>query len=128
ETAVLRYTDGERKSSALVWQAYMRWRTRQHPPQPERCDNPACRFHIEPLIWNGKPFKPILDHANGVNTDNRAKNLRLLCPMCDSQVSTRGGANKGRVVTSSGGFGIRNAHGGIDYTMPVNAATLVIEV
>lgn len=127
EASVLRYSDGKRKSPTIVRRMYMRWRARQVPPLPERCDNPACRFHTEPLVWNGQPFKPILDHHNGVNTDNRSKNLRLLCPICDSQLSTRGGANKGRVIKSSGGFRIRNARSGIDYTMPVEPAIAVFE-
>jgi len=39
-------------------------------------------------IWRGKPLNLILDHANGVNNDNRLKNLRFLCPNCDSQQPT----------------------------------------
>jgi hypothetical protein len=127
ESAVLRYSDGKRKSSTIVRRMYMRWRARQDPPLPERCDNSGCRFHTDPLVWNGRPFNPILDHENGVNTDNRAKNLRLLCPLCDSQLSTRGGANKGRVIKSPGGFGIRHQPGGIHYTMPVEPAIIVLE-
>ena len=64
---------------------------------PERCDNPSCHFHSNPLIWNGEKFKPILDHIDGNRFDNRPKNLRYLCPNCDSQLPTRGGANRGRV-------------------------------
>ena len=81
---------------------YAEWRRQEG--LPDRCDNPECRFHNEPLIWNGEPFKPILDHVNGNNLDNQAKNLRYLCPNCDSQLDTRGGANKGRVknVTQGG--------------------------
>ena len=64
---------------------------------PERCDNPSCHFHSNPLIWNGKKFKPILDHIDGNRFDNRPKNLRYLCPNCDSQLPTRGGGNRDRV-------------------------------
>jgi HNH endonuclease len=61
------------------------------------CQVLNCRFHTEPLVWNNKPLKLILDHRNGNNSDNRPKNLRLLCRHCDSQLDTRGGGNKGRV-------------------------------
>lgn len=127
ESAMLRYTDGKRKNSSALRKIYLGLRARQLPPIPERCDIKTCRYHTELLIWNGRPFKLILDHENGVNTDNRAKNLRLLCPLCNSQQSTHGGGNKGRVIKSAGGFGIRNAGGGISYTMPVESASMVAE-
>ena len=38
--------------------------------------------------WNGYPISLQLDHINGVNTDNRLKNLRILCPNCHSQTET----------------------------------------
>lgn len=38
--------------------------------------------------WNGQPLVFALDHINGNNRDNRLKNLRLLCPNCDSQQPT----------------------------------------
>ena len=108
-----------------VWRStvrrhYMRWRQEQEPPLPERCDNPDYWFHTHPLIWNGKPLKPILDHYNGNNTDNRTKNLRLLCPNCDSQnTDTRGGANKGRIEKTEDGFAIVARDGKRHHTLPV---------
>lgn len=50
------------------------------------CGNDGC--------WNGKKLVLVLDHINGVKTDNRIENLRLLCPNCDSQTDTFKGKNK----------------------------------
>lgn len=38
--------------------------------------------------WNNKPINLILDHINGINHDHKLQNLRLVCPMCDTQLST----------------------------------------
>lgn len=38
--------------------------------------------------WLGKPMPLILDHINGINNDNRLKNLRFVCSNCDSQLDT----------------------------------------
>lgn len=53
------------------------------------CSECAC-----PPTWNGKELALQLDHINGVNTDNRLQNLRLLCPNCHSQTDTFAGRNK----------------------------------
>jgi len=122
---VLRYQEKE-TPRATVRKYYLLWRRQQVPPIPERCDNPECHFYSNPLIWNNKPFKPILDHVNGNNSDNRVKNLRFLCPNCDSQLDTRGGGNKGRIEKSSGGFAIVREDGKKDYILP--AETLCISI
>lgn len=44
--------------------------------------------------WQGKKLILVLDHINGVRNDNRRKNLRLLCPNCNSQTKTFAGRNK----------------------------------
>jgi len=44
--------------------------------------------------WNGKDLIMILDHINGVYNDNRIKNLRLICPNCNSQTETFAGRNQ----------------------------------
>ena len=49
--------------------------------------------HIGPE-WNNKPMTLQLDHINGERTDNRLKNLRILCPNCHSQTPTHSGKNK----------------------------------
>ncbi len=44
--------------------------------------------------WNGKPTPLELDHINGINTDNRIENIRLICPNCHAQTPTYRGKNK----------------------------------
>ena len=118
---VLRY-DGTRRSQATVHRHYLEWRASQAPPLPFRCDNQECTFHNRALIWNNEPISLILDHINGVHGDNRPKNLRLLCPNCNSQLPTHAGGNKGRVGQSSGGFSIKGKDGKRHYTLPVENA------
>lgn len=65
----LRYHGGARNNSVAKAQ-YLAWRRIQDPPLPERCDNFDCRYFSEPLIWNNAALPLILEHTNGVNTDN----------------------------------------------------------
>ena len=46
------------------------------------------------LTWNDKPIPLELDHINGVNTDNRLENLRIICPNCHAQTPHYRGKNK----------------------------------
>ena len=38
--------------------------------------------------WQGRPLPLALDHINGVHTDNRLENLRILCPNCHALTDT----------------------------------------
>ena len=72
------------------------------------------------MVWLGGPLPLILEHKNGVNSDNRVTNLRLLCQNCDAQNSaTRAGANRGRVEKSSGGFCLVSRDGARAYVLPI---------
>lgn len=123
----LRYHGGKRNNTAAKVQ-YIKWRSAQQPPLSLRCDNPLCRFHTEPLTWNGRTLPVILEHSNGVNTDNRPENLRLLCPNCDAQnTSTRGGANAGRVLKSEGGFALVDKQGRKHYFLPAEPGEFNLE-
>jgi HNH endonuclease len=86
-------------SQGTVRRYYMEWRRTQD--LPTRCDEQRCPYFTAPLTWNGQAFSLVLDHRNGNRRDNRTDNLRLLCPMCDSQLPTRGGKNKGRIQNTS---------------------------
>ncbi|WP_405509180.1 HNH endonuclease [Streptomyces cyaneofuscatus] len=57
----------------------------------EACD--ACG--TEP-VWRGSPITLEIDHINGDWSDDRAENLRLLCPNCHAVTTTwcRGGARR----------------------------------
>jgi hypothetical protein len=43
--------------------------------------------------WRGRRMALILDHINGVATDNRLENLRIVCPNCAATLDTHCGRN-----------------------------------
>lgn len=74
------YTNSNRLKQRLVREGLLAW----------RC---AC-CSLE--RWRGEPVALQLDHINGLRTDNRLDNLRLLCPNCHAQTDTWCGRNRGR--------------------------------
>lgn len=52
--------------------------------------------------WNNQRLVLVIDHVNGINNDYRIKNIRLLCPNCDSQQSTFAGRNVKKFKNISG--------------------------
>jgi hypothetical protein len=111
----LRFSSGK-ASQSTIRRRYAEYR--REMGLPPRCDNESCLFHAQTPLWNNNPLPLILDHINGVRRDNRPKNLRLLCPNCESQLPTRGGHNKGRVrEVSDGGYVIAGRDGKYHYTL-----------
>lgn len=53
-----------------------------------------CELCGQDENWNGKKMSLRLDHINGVNNDNRLKNLRIVCPNCDATLDTFCRGNK----------------------------------
>lgn len=53
-----------------------------------------CAFCGNIGIWLNTKIALELDHINGINNDNRIKNLRYLCPNCHATTKTYCGKNK----------------------------------
>lgn len=51
----------------------------------------ACELCGLGDVWQGRPMGLILDHVNGVRTDNRLENLRIVCPNCNATLDTHCG-------------------------------------
>lgn len=53
-----------------------------------------CEMCSQGELWRGRSMSLILDHINGVATDNRLLNLRIVCPNCAATLDTHCGRNK----------------------------------
>jgi hypothetical protein len=50
-----------------------------------------CEMCGQGEVWNGQRMSLIIDHVNGVATDNRLENLRIVCPNCAATLDTHCG-------------------------------------
>ena len=52
-----------------------------------------CELCSRGELWQGRRMALILDHVNGIATDNRLENLRIVCPNCAATLDTHCGRN-----------------------------------
>jgi hypothetical protein len=52
---------------------------------------PRCEMCDQGEVWRGARMALILDHINGVASDNRLENLRIVCPNCAATLDTHCG-------------------------------------
>lgn len=50
-----------------------------------------CELCGQDEFWRGRKMSLILDHVNGVASDNRLENLRIVCPNCAATLETHCG-------------------------------------
>ncbi|HET6867691.1 MAG TPA: hypothetical protein VFH80_17360 [Solirubrobacteraceae bacterium] len=56
----------------------------------------ACELCGQGEEWRGRQMALILDHINGVATDNRLENLQIVCPNCAATLDTHCGRKNQR--------------------------------
>jgi hypothetical protein len=56
----------------------------------------VCELCGQDEEWRGRPMAMILDHINGVPTDNRLENLQIVCPNCAATLDTHCGRKNRR--------------------------------
>lgn len=54
----------------------------------EEIKQDRCEICGQGNTWNDKLLVLQLDHINGIHTDNRLENLRIVCPNCHTQTDT----------------------------------------
>ena len=57
-----------------------------------------CEVCGQDEVWQGRRMALILDHINGIATDNRLENLQIVCPNCAATLDTHCGRNVPRHV------------------------------
>ncbi len=60
----------------------------------------ACELCGQGEDWRGRSMALILDHINGVPTDNRLENLQIVCPNCAATLDTHCGRKNRHVSTT----------------------------
>jgi hypothetical protein len=61
--------------------------------------NHCCAICGTSDTWNNKKLNFVLDHIDGNAADSSPKNVRLICPNCDSQLDTYKSKNKNSART-----------------------------
>ena len=79
------------ENSTYIWTTDLKTRLYK-----EGLKKPICELCGQDENWQGKKMSLILDHINGINNDNRIKNLRIVCPNCNATLPTHGGKNIGK--------------------------------
>lgn len=86
----LKYKEFKLNLKSYAGQSNMRW----VKPYILKEQDDRCAICGMKNVWNNQPIVFILDHIDGHANNNTRKNLRLICPNCDSQLPTYKSKNK----------------------------------